>query len=172
MACIPGDLVRVSTRISRTALERSRRAMWDGKRCLSERIKATRRPARLYQLEPSFGAADLSNPGFRTPLALTISSSISDPEPERVIHVTSKLGETMSLRKLGTIALTAVLAMPAATIVAQTAGQDMKNAGSDTKSATKSAGSGISKGTKKAYHKTKRGTKKAYHKVDGNPNTK
>ena len=62
--------------------------------------------------------------------------------------------------------------MPAATIVAQTPGQDMKNAGSDTKSATKSAGSGISKGTKKAYHKTKRGTKKAYHKVDGNPNTK
>ncbi len=78
----------------------------------------------------------------------------------------------MTLQKLGTIVLTATLALPAAMTFAQTAGQDMKNAGNDTKSATKSAGSGISKGTKKAYSKTKHGTKKAYHKVDGNPNTK
>ena len=80
----------------------------------------------------------------------------------------------MQPRKLFTITLTAALCFmsPATISLAQTASQDMKNAGSDTKSATKSAGSGISKGTKKAYHKTKRGTKKAYHKVDGNPNTK
>ncbi len=80
----------------------------------------------------------------------------------------------MQHRRLFTFALTAAisLASPAAILLAQTASQDMKNAGSDTKSATKSAGSGVSKGTKKAYHKTKSGSKKAYHKVDGNPNTK
>jgi len=52
-----------------------------------------------------------------------------------------------------------------ASAIAQTAGQDMKNAGTDTKDAAKSAGSGVKKGTKKAYHKTKSGTKKAYHKT-------
>ena len=78
----------------------------------------------------------------------------------------------MQRRTLFTLALILALTSPAATLLAQTASQDMKNAGSDTKSATKSASSGVSKGTKKAYHKTKGGTKKAYHKVDGNPNTK
>ena len=80
----------------------------------------------------------------------------------------------MQRRTRFTLALTTALLLtsPAASLFAQTASQDMKNAGSDTKSATKSAGSGVSKGTKKAYHKTKSGTKKAYHKVDGNPNTK
>lgn len=53
----------------------------------------------------------------------------------------------------------------ASAAVAQTAGQDMKNAGTDTKDAAKSAGAGIKKGTKKAYRKTKSGTKKAYHKT-------
>ena len=78
----------------------------------------------------------------------------------------------MSLRKLSTLVLTAGLSLSSAMAFAQTATQDMKNAGTSTKNATKSAGSGISKGTKKAYHKTKKGTKKAYHKVDGNPDTK
>ena len=78
----------------------------------------------------------------------------------------------MQLRTLTTIVLTAGLSLSASLASAQTATQDMKNAGNSTKSATKSAGSGISKGTKKAYHKSKNGTKKAYHKVDGNPNTK
>ncbi len=83
----------------------------------------------------------------------------------------------MQLRKLSSLALGAALSLSAITplALAQTdnsAKQDMKNAGSDTKSATKSAGRGISKGTKKAYHKTKKGTKKAYHKVDGDPSTK
>ncbi len=49
--------------------------------------------------------------------------------------------------------------------IAQSAGQDMKNAGTDTKDAAKSTGSGIKKGTKTAYRKTKNGTKKAYHKT-------
>ncbi len=78
----------------------------------------------------------------------------------------------MHLRTFTTFVLTAGLSLSAAMASAQTATQDMKNAGTNTKNATKSAGSGISKGTKKAYHKTKKGTKKAYHKVDGNPNTK
>jgi hypothetical protein len=49
--------------------------------------------------------------------------------------------------------------------VPQTAGQDIKNAGTDTKDATKSAGKGIGKGTKTGYNKTKSGTKKVYHKT-------
>jgi hypothetical protein len=80
----------------------------------------------------------------------------------------------MHLRTFASFALTAAmtLALPSTATFAQTAGQDMKNAGRDTKNATKSVGHGIGKGTKKAYHKTKHGTKKAYHKVDGNPDTK
>lgn len=80
----------------------------------------------------------------------------------------------MHRRTLSTFALTALLtiALPSTLAIAQTAGQDMKNAGSETKSATKNAGRSISKGTKKGYHKTKKGTKKAYHKVDGDPTTK
>jgi hypothetical protein len=53
----------------------------------------------------------------------------------------------------------------ASSAIAQSAGQDMKNAGTDTKDAAKSTGSGIKKGTKTAYRKTKNGTKKAYHKT-------
>ena len=70
---------------------------------------------------------------------------------------------------LSRLALTAIMALTVPSVLgfAQTASQDMKNAGSDTKSATKNAGSSISKGTKKGYRKTKNGTKKAYHKVDG-----
>jgi len=47
----------------------------------------------------------------------------------------------------------------------QTAGQDMKTAGHDTKDAAKSTGRGVKKGTKTGYRKTKNGTKKAYHKT-------
>lgn len=73
----------------------------------------------------------------------------------------------MMLRKTGTMVLSAVLAFgtSSAFTLAQSAGQDMKNAGHETKNATVDAGHGVSKGTKKAYHKTKRGTKKAYHKT-------
>jgi len=47
----------------------------------------------------------------------------------------------------------------------QTAGQDMKDAGHDTKEAAKKTGHGVKKGTKTGYRKTKNGTKKAYHKT-------
>jgi len=43
--------------------------------------------------------------------------------------------------------------------------QDMKNAGHETKSAAKDAARGTKRGTKKAYHSTKRGTKKAWNKT-------
>jgi hypothetical protein len=67
-------------------------------------------------------------------------------------------------------------------LAAQTATQDMKNAGTDTKQAATSAGHGVSKGSKTAYHKTVNGTKTGYHKtvhatktgvhkVEGKPNT-
>lgn len=48
---------------------------------------------------------------------------------------------------------------------AQTAGQDMKDAGHHTKDAAKDTGRGVKKGTKKAAHSTKKGTKKAWHKT-------
>jgi hypothetical protein len=75
-----------------------------------------------------------------------------------------------------------IIALSAAPAIAQTAGQDIKNAGSDTKHATTSAGKGIEKGTKTGYHKTVSGTKKGYHKtahvtkkgvhkVEGKPDT-
>ena len=44
--------------------------------------------------------------------------------------------------------------------IAQTAKQDMKDAGSDTKHAATSAGHGISHGTKTAYHKTVHGRRR------------
>lgn len=47
----------------------------------------------------------------------------------------------------------------------QSAKQDMKNAGRDTKDGAKDAGKGIEKGTKRTYHTSKRDTKKAWHKT-------
>jgi hypothetical protein len=49
--------------------------------------------------------------------------------------------------------------------VAQTAGQDMHDAGHETKAATVDAAHGTAHGTEKAYHSTKRGTKKVAHKT-------
>ena len=46
-----------------------------------------------------------------------------------------------------------------------TAKQDMKDAGSDTKNAVKKTGHGIATGTKKAASATKNGTEKAYDKT-------
>jgi len=48
---------------------------------------------------------------------------------------------------------------------AQTAGQDMKNAGHETKEAATDAGHATVKGTKKAVHATKKGTAKAADKT-------
>ncbi|MGB7133944.1 MAG: hypothetical protein WBD46_01560 [Acidobacteriaceae bacterium] len=47
----------------------------------------------------------------------------------------------------------------------QSAKQDMKDAGHDTKDGAKDAGKGIKKGTKKTYHTSKKDTKKAWHKT-------
>jgi hypothetical protein len=43
--------------------------------------------------------------------------------------------------------------------------QDMKDAGHETKNAAKDAGHGTKQGTKKAYRSTKQGTKKAWSKT-------
>jgi hypothetical protein len=43
--------------------------------------------------------------------------------------------------------------------------QDMKDAGHETKNAAKDVGHGTKTGTKKAYNATKHGTKKAWHKT-------
>jgi hypothetical protein len=63
------------------------------------------------------------------------------------------------------LGITAVLALAMPVAYAQTAGQDMKNAGTDTKDATVSAGHGIAHGTEKGYDKTKSGTEEGYHKT-------
>jgi hypothetical protein len=47
----------------------------------------------------------------------------------------------------------------------QSAGQDMKDAGHDTKAATVDTGHATKTTTKRVYHKTKHVTKKAYHKT-------
>jgi hypothetical protein len=69
--------------------------------------------------------------------------------------------------RMGTMVVTAALVMGgvAPVLLAQTAGQDVKSAGTDTKNATKSLGHGISKGTKKTVDKTKEGTVKGYDKT-------
>jgi hypothetical protein len=69
--------------------------------------------------------------------------------------------------RIGTLAVAAALLVggSAPVVLAQTAGQDVKNAGTDTKNAAKDTGHGISKGTKKAWHKTANGTDKAYDKT-------
>jgi hypothetical protein len=77
-------------------------------------------------------------------------------------------GDSMQLRKLGSIVLASSLAisMSAGISFAQDgAKQDMKNAGTDTKDAAKDTGHGVDTGTKKAYHKTASGTRTATHKT-------
>ena len=63
-----------------------------------------------------------------------------------------------------------LIATSLSTLHAQTASQDIKNAGSHTKAAAQSAGNGVSKGTKKTYRSTKRGTKNAFHKTQNQVN--
>ncbi len=46
----------------------------------------------------------------------------------------------------------------ASLLAAQTAGQDLNHAGTETKNAAKDTGHGVAKGTTKAYHATKHGT--------------
>lgn len=81
----------------------------------------------------------------------------------------------MHTRKLSAAVLALSLGFLVAStpvIVAQnSAGQDMKQAGTETKDAAQDAGHGIAKGTKKAYHKTKHETKKVAHKTENGTKT-
>jgi hypothetical protein len=72
----------------------------------------------------------------------------------------------MKMKLIGSVFLASAMVCGAGAFsFAQTAGQDMKNAGHETKEAAKDTGRGIKKGTKTGYHKTKRGTKKVVHKT-------
>jgi len=74
----------------------------------------------------------------------------------------------MHSRTLNAIVLASSLTflMPATSMLAlQSAKQDMKQAGTETKDAAQDAGHGVAKGSKKVYHKTKHGTKVATHKT-------
>ena len=68
------------------------------------------------------------------------------------------------------MALVASLAV-CAPLVAQTAGQDIKNAGHNTANATKKTAHSVKRGTKKGVHKTARATKKGANKVEGKTDT-
>jgi len=57
----------------------------------------------------------------------------------------------------------ALLLTAAPTFAQETAKQDMKEAGHDTKQAVKKTGHGIARGTKTVARKTKNGTKKVVH---------
>jgi hypothetical protein len=84
------------------------------------------------------------------------------------VQQTEDGGELMKIFR--TIALAASLAvcLPA---VAQTAGQDIKNAGHDTANATKKTAHSVKRGTKKGVHKTAHATKKGANKVEQKTDT-
>lgn len=67
-----------------------------------------------------------------------------------------------TFRKLA-LAGSLALCLPA---LAQTAGQDIKNAGHDTANATKKTAHKVKRGTKKGIHKTAHATKKGANKVE------
>lgn len=69
--------------------------------------------------------------------------------------------------RMGTFVVSAALVVGgvAPVVLAQSAGQDIKHAGTDTKDAAKDTGHGVAKGTTKAYDKTKEGTEKGYDKT-------
>jgi hypothetical protein len=73
----------------------------------------------------------------------------------------------MHFRQLSRITLASSLALGLISGVglAQSATQDIKNAGTDTKDAGKDVGHGVAKGTTKAYHSTAHGTKVAADKT-------
>lgn len=77
------------------------------------------------------------------------------------------IGEVKKNMKKMTTLTAAVFAL-AISVSAQTSGgQDMKNAGSETKAAAKDVGSSVVKGTKKTGRAIKHGTKKGVNKVAG-----
>lgn len=79
----------------------------------------------------------------------------------------------LGMNAIRSVLLTAGLsvAMLSGTAIGQTAGQDMHDAGHDTKAAAKDTGHATKRTTSKAYHKTKRGTKKVYHKTENGTRT-
>jgi hypothetical protein len=94
-------------------------------------------------------------------------------------------GVFMQIRKIGSLVLAFVFAIflsTACAVAQDTAKQDMKAAGTDTKNAAKDTGHAVSTGSKKAYNKTATGTKtaadktatgtkKAYHKTESGTKT-
>jgi hypothetical protein len=77
-------------------------------------------------------------------------------------------GVFMQIRKLGSIVLASAFTIFLSTgfaVAQDTAKQDIKAAGTDTKNATKDTGHAVSSGSKKAYDKTAAGTKTATDKT-------
>jgi len=77
-------------------------------------------------------------------------------------------GVFMQIRKLGSIVLASAFTVFLSTgfaVAQDTAKQDIKTAGTDTKDAAKDTGHAVSTGSKKAYHKTANGTKTATDKT-------
>jgi hypothetical protein len=99
-------------------------------------------------------------------IAIHIETTFAPLTNQHCIHSRHQcITNEMKVRLFGSLILASTMVFSASSLtLAQTAKQDIKNAGTDTKDATKSAGHGIAKGTKHAYHATKRGTKKVVHK--------
>jgi hypothetical protein len=69
----------------------------------------------------------------------------------------------MKITHLSGLAFAGIVALAAGSLQAQTAGQDIKDAGHDTAHATSTAAHDTANGTKKVYHKTAHGTSVAAH---------
>jgi hypothetical protein len=77
-------------------------------------------------------------------------------------------GVFMQIRKIGSIVLASAFTIFLSTgfaVAQDSAKQDMKTAGTDTKNAAKNTGHAVSTGTKKAYNETASGTKTAADKT-------
>jgi hypothetical protein len=83
------------------------------------------------------------------------------------LYAQNRRRQQMHFRQLGIITLASALGfgLSSGAAFAQDAKQDIKNAGTETKDATKDVGHGVAKGTKKAYHSTTHGTKVAADKT-------
>lgn len=77
-------------------------------------------------------------------------------------------GELVKIWRNLALAASLATVLPA---MAQTAGQDMKNAGQDAASATKKTAHSVKRGTKKGVHTTARATKKGANKVEQKTDT-
>jgi hypothetical protein len=94
------------------------------------------------------------------PKLIVLEGQLIYPHGNLPIMITSRFSQRIS-----SFVLVSGIAVGTGTLLAQSAGQDLHHAGTDTKNAAKDTGSGVQKGTTKAYHGTKHTTTKAADKT-------